>query len=128
MRIWVDGWQMECCGEPFSVGSEVAWTLGDHDPTFLHLVLGSDGPASRVDAVEEHHGGVPADAPATAGVVTAIRAVFARYAPDAGAVAPVPDSGWIVDVTTASGRSPTDTDHRRFAGYLVTLTVPDQAD
>jgi hypothetical protein len=29
--VWVDGWQMQCCGTPFAVGSQVAWTLGEAD-------------------------------------------------------------------------------------------------
>jgi hypothetical protein len=28
MTVWVDSWQMRCCGEAFHVGSQVAWTLG----------------------------------------------------------------------------------------------------
>jgi hypothetical protein len=24
---YVDGWQLECCGDPFAVGDEVEWTL-----------------------------------------------------------------------------------------------------
>jgi Family of unknown function (DUF6578) len=26
-RVYVDDWQLECCGDPFAVGDEVAWTL-----------------------------------------------------------------------------------------------------
>lgn len=25
--IWMDDWEMQCCGEPFEVGSRVTWTL-----------------------------------------------------------------------------------------------------
>jgi len=25
--VYVDGWQLECCGDPFAVGDEVEWTL-----------------------------------------------------------------------------------------------------
>lgn len=28
MTIWIGGWQMQCCGKPFRLGSRVAWTLG----------------------------------------------------------------------------------------------------
>ncbi|WP_425564009.1 DUF6578 domain-containing protein [Nonomuraea longicatena] len=27
LNIWVDGWQMDCCGEPFQVGSHVTLKL-----------------------------------------------------------------------------------------------------
>jgi hypothetical protein len=34
MDVWpvfLQDWQIECCGSPFSVGDEVAWTLGLYD-------------------------------------------------------------------------------------------------
>ena len=39
MTIWVDGWQMQCCGEPFRLGSQVAWTLRAADPDGLEVSL-----------------------------------------------------------------------------------------
>lgn len=30
---------MQCCGEPFAVGSQVSWTLGDADTDWLGAVL-----------------------------------------------------------------------------------------
>ena len=27
LLVWVDAWQMQCCGDPFAVGSSVEWTL-----------------------------------------------------------------------------------------------------
>jgi hypothetical protein len=64
MTIWVDGWQMQCCGEPFRLGSQVAWTLRAADPDWLEAVLGAQ---QIVDAAEEHHGGVPEDTMPTRG-------------------------------------------------------------
>ena len=54
---------MQCCREPFHLGSEVGWTLGPLTRSGLQ-VLGSGRP---VDAAEEHHGGVPEDAEPTLG-------------------------------------------------------------
>lgn len=35
-RVFIDDWQMQCCGEPFTVGSTVTWTIfgrgGDPSP------------------------------------------------------------------------------------------------
>ncbi|MET8243326.1 DUF6578 domain-containing protein [Streptomyces sp. NPDC005202] len=31
-RVFYEGWQMECCGRPFSVGEEVGWPLAPLDP------------------------------------------------------------------------------------------------
>ena len=81
MTIWVDGWQMQCCGEPFRLGSQVAWTLRAADPDWLEAVLGAQQIA---DAAEEHHGGVPEDTMPTRGTVTHIAAVHCRYAPRPG--------------------------------------------
>ena len=60
MTIWIDSWQMQCCGEPFRLGSRVAWTLRAADPDWLAATLGADA-QQAVDAAEEHHGAVPAD-------------------------------------------------------------------
>ena len=35
LTVWVDSWQMQCCGEPFRVGSQVTWTLGAADQDWL---------------------------------------------------------------------------------------------
>ena len=71
MTVWVDSWQMQCCGEPFHVGSPVTWTLGDAGPEWLEATLGADA-RHTVDAAEGHHGGVPEDTAPTRGTVTRI--------------------------------------------------------
>jgi hypothetical protein len=95
MTVWVDSWQMQCCGDPFRRGSKVTGTLRDADPDWFAAML---GPFVRrtVEMEEEHHGGVPADTPPTTGTVTLIAAVHCRYAPrgsGAGPSYPVPGSG-----------------------------------
>jgi uncharacterized protein DUF6578 len=40
MTVWVDSWQMQCCGDPFRRGSKVAWTLRDADPDWFDVMLG----------------------------------------------------------------------------------------
>ena len=81
MTIWVDAWQMQCCGELFSVGSRVAWTLAKADPDRLTPLLGA---SVTIDAAEEHHGGVPDATPRTKATVTAISAVHCQHAPAPG--------------------------------------------
>jgi len=78
--VWVDDWQMQCCGEPFGVGSEVAWTVSEADGDWLDRMLGPDA-RSRVDAAEDHHGQLPAGTPRTRGTVIGIRAVIAGTRP-----------------------------------------------
>lgn len=38
--VWVDEWQYACCGDPFTVGDRVTWTLGPADQAFLAPLLG----------------------------------------------------------------------------------------
>ena len=69
MTIWIDSWQMQCCGKPFRLGSQVAWTLRAADLDWLAATLGADA-QQAVDAAEEHHGGVPDHTVPTRGTST----------------------------------------------------------
>lgn len=124
LTVWVDGWQMQCCGEPFAVGSQVSWRLGDADRDWLGAVLGAR--AAGVDAAEEHHGGLPEEVPETAATVSGISAVHCRYAPapggDSKVLYPVRDSAVVTELTRADGWTP-DRGDLRFAGYLVDLVT-----
>ncbi|WP_344975278.1 DUF6578 domain-containing protein [Streptosporangium fragile] len=126
LLVWVDGWQMECCGASFRVGSRIAWTLGPADADALTPVLG-ENTAATVDRVEDHHGDLPEDTPATEATVTAITAVHCRYAPrahdDPRTLHPVNDSAVFSAVTHADGRTP-DLGELQFVGYLVRLAAP----
>jgi hypothetical protein len=66
MLVRVDGWQMECCGEPFAVGSAVWWTLAvASDADRLTLVLGADlasGVTHSFDPRRHSRGGQPSAA------------------------------------------------------------------
>lgn len=44
MTVWVDFWQMQCCGEPFRTGDQVAWTVRATDPDWLEVMLGPQAP------------------------------------------------------------------------------------
>jgi len=121
--VWVDDWQMQCCGEPFRIGSEVAWTVSEADGAWLAGMLGPDAQGT-VDAAEDHHGLLPAETPPTRGTVARIRAVHCRFAPRHGAdsrtLFPVPGSGVVSDIDLADGWTP-DQGDARFVGYLVEL-------
>jgi hypothetical protein len=121
MMVWVDGWQMQCCGDPFSVGSRVSWTLGDADLDWITTIL-AEGSRPGVDAAEDHHGGIPEETPVTDGSVVRIAAVHCRFAPgaDSRALYPVQDSGVLAEVGSADGWVP-DRGDLRFTGYLVQL-------
>jgi hypothetical protein len=119
---------MQCCGEPFSVGSRVSWTLHEtSDRDFSTAVLGYEL-AARLTHDEEHHGGLPVDAPLTAGIVRSIRAASCSFGPvpDSQHLYPVTGSLVLVEKESADGWEPEDGD-RRFVAYVVELdTEPDR--
>ncbi len=127
LRVWVDGWQVECCGEPFAVGDTVRWTLVER-PFDDQLVDERGRPEPRPTLAEEHHGDSPDDASVTAGVVRRIATVTFAYERLPGrerAYGPVAGSGRTQQrqhVDGQEGALPTD-EGRRFAGYVVDLDV-----
>ncbi|MGR8010827.1 DUF6578 domain-containing protein [Streptomyces hypolithicus] len=113
MALWsikYDGWQMECCGKPFSVGDEVRWRLAlrltedGADPaswkdcfseleqsgaglvsgpgiTALWAGSGTGAGARAVGLLAvETHGPGPSDVPETVGTVRSIQVVTEGYA------------------------------------------------
>lgn len=120
----MDAWQMQCCGIPFEVGSQVAWTLLDNpDRAVLRSALGPELAAS-ITHFEEHHGGALENAPVTTGRVRAIQAVSCRYAPTAGSTGnilfPVEGSATTRGRRHVDGWEPEAGD-ARFVGYLVEI-------
>ncbi|ROO86953.1 hypothetical protein EDD29_4539 [Actinocorallia herbida] len=115
--VWMDDWQMECCGEPFQVGDRVTWTLamGRYEVY----------PGLDADAYEDHHE-VAATSEVT-GTVRAIDAVHVRFAPEA------PGGRTFVPVAGSATRTPIPKARRfesapaarqdRFTGYLIRLTA-----
>ncbi|WIM93508.1 hypothetical protein ACTOB_005488 [Actinoplanes oblitus] len=114
INIWMPGWEMDCCGEPFEAGSPVAWSLRwpATGLDWLPPVLPRATPP--IDAAEGHHG---TGGPLVRGVVRAIDTLHCRHDP-----APVPGSGLIRRVAAAR---PFVEEHgdRSFAGFLVRLRV-----
>ena len=119
--MWVDSWQQQCCGEPFEVGSQVAWMLRAIDREFARSVLGDDL-AQSVTHAEEHHGELPEDGPAVVGRVTAIHTVHCEFAPRIGRQDntryPVPGTTVLSSAMSADGWEP-EPDGLVFVSYLV---------
>lgn len=122
MTIWMDAWQMQCCGEKFRVGSTVEWGLRPASQDWLASVLGEA--AAEVDAAEEHHG---SGAPGPRGLVRSITAVHCRYAPLPGAASetryPVKGTQVLTAVESADRWTQGDRDELSFVGYLVRLAT-----
>jgi hypothetical protein len=116
----MDDWQLQCCGEVFSVGERVTWQCGPTDGEWLTGVLGPEL-ARTVTHHEEHHGGE--DTQPLVGTVQSIRAVCHDLAPRPGenprVMYSVPGTTVLTEVETADGWFKGDKGH--FAGYLIEL-------
>lgn len=128
VMVWMDDWQFDCCGEPFSIGSEVSWTIGPADSDLLTDMLGTDTGVA-IDAFEDHHvTGLPEDTPPTRGTVVAINGAYCRFVhrhENDPALYRVDESGVLVPLTRAK-RFQEDRGKLQFMGYVIRLAVPDQ--
>jgi hypothetical protein len=119
--VWVDGWQQECCGEPWGVRSTVHWMLADADLGYF-APLFPDNSGVTVDRHEDHHDALPADTLETVGVIVAIRGVHLSYAPAPGGdpkrLYPVPGSARLTALDRSNGA---ELRGQGFAGYLVRI-------
>ncbi len=81
--VWVDDWQMQCCGDAFEVGGQVTWNvrpIAKDDNHYMQSVLG-EAMAATVDYGEEHHDDPHPDDVQLTGTVRDITAVFCQFAP-----------------------------------------------
>ncbi|MEU4255449.1 DUF6578 domain-containing protein [Streptomyces fradiae] len=121
LTIWVDAWQIQCCGESFAPGDVVSWTLLEVDSKDYADIVGRER-AGGIDFCEEHHGWGEGRA-ATLVEVVSISEVHCRYGVPPGAteqaLRPVPGTTVLVPVQEADGGAKPRPDVS-FAGYLVT--------
>ncbi|XIE78363.1 DUF6578 domain-containing protein [Streptomyces sp. SBR177] len=129
LTIWVDDWQMQCCGERFAPGDVVSWTLLEADPEEYVDIVGGER-ADEIDFREEHHGQEERRTPTSVKVVS-IAEVHCRYAVPEDATDkvnhPVPGTTELVPVQEADGWAKARPGVR-FAGYLVTARHVDLAE
>jgi uncharacterized protein DUF6578 len=122
VTVWVDDWQMQCCGDPFDVGSKVWWNVVEPDVEWLSAVLGPEL-ASHVTYREEHHG---RESRIATGLVRRIHAVHYRTAPLPDGPPnhhyPVSGSARLRVVAAADGWDE-PFEGAAFGGYLVDLDV-----
>lgn len=126
--VWVDNWQMQCCGQPFAVDSLVEWTtVRVTDPADYAELLDAETAASITDH-EEHHTDRPTDLQHIRGLVRQIDAVYGRYRLDGQTALPVPGSGVLAPRTSVDGWEDDDSgDGPRFVGYLVRVDADPRA-
>jgi uncharacterized protein DUF6578 len=118
LTVWMSDWELECCGEPFAVGTRVRWTVVKPDREWLTSVLGDR--AATVTHMEEHHHPPDGASSVVTGTVRRIWAVSCRYAPrpddDPRVLHPVPGTAVLKKLTTATGHEP-----EAQPGYLIEL-------
>jgi hypothetical protein len=122
VRVWVDDWQMACCGTSFSVGARVTWTVSaEIDTEWLAQVVGSET-AESINFIEDHHFDETAEPVTISATVAAIEAVQCDFAarPGESASWPVEGSDTRAPVAYAPRWVP-DEEPRRFVGWLVEL-------
>lgn len=112
--IYYDSWQMQCCGEPFSVGDKIEWTCAIPDERNAHGI--------KLDFHEEHHGDE------THSISGTVKRIMAEYSEDTRYDVPVVCEGDEVlreNVSYADGRETERGDDdvilRHFWGYIVEL-------
>lgn len=113
MRVWIDKWQSDCCGEPISVGDRVTLAVRPPD-AWMDVVLGDD--AATIDAMEHRHGDATEE---VRGRVEAIDAVAVRYGATPDGHRPVP--GTTVRTPCRAVPSAASVGVLRTVGYVVLL-------
>jgi hypothetical protein len=122
--IWMDGWEMECCGKPFAVGSRVTWMLGVADQACKDRLAALLGEAQglRLTHFETHHG--PHDDPLTyvTGTVVGIKTIYQAYD---GRGRRVEGTAYTDDCESAVRWHDEEVNAPvRFQGYLIDLETP----
>lgn len=127
-RMWVDGWQLECCGDPLRVGESVdVVTTTEVDREFLGVVLGESDAAGITD-YDDRHGSDLEDADRLVGTIERIEAVWCRYELRGRMMQPVADTAKVVAQHEATGHelSP-EGEQREFVGYVITVRAESTA-
>ena len=130
--VFIEDWQIQCCGDPFKIGDNIEWTVWKWKKGFEESLDG-------VDFVYENHGSAQSEALFT--LRATVSKIKARYykeelCPDQETpdeqeeLYPEQESpdermfyrvyAKTVDVTEADGRDK-DIDNMRFGSYVVTL-------
>jgi hypothetical protein len=129
VRVWVQDWEMQCCGDPFAIAADVEWGLLAADDEFrewMESPLGGEL-AESITHREAHHQGADDPQPMpTRGRVESIEAVYWRIAPRPGAdprmMHPVSGTAVLERREKADGWEPEVDGGPSFQGYIVELT------
>lgn len=118
--VWMDSWQMECCGDPFAVGDSVNWNLTPQvDDEWLTAALGA-ALADEISLSEEHHD-ERREVPPTRVTVRGIRCAYCEYGPHPDlkkTLYPIPGTTELIQITQVDG-SESRLSKRQFIGYVI---------
>ncbi len=123
-RVWIDNWQMQCCGDPFRVGQQVQFsTTSNVDRDFLGVVLGAEAAAALTD-YEDHHDLDVGPLTPLIGTVDRIEAISCRYEQRDRAMYPLAGTTQVVVQDEATGwEAEAEGEGLRFVGYVVTVAA-----
>jgi hypothetical protein len=117
--VWIDYWEMECCGEPFSVGDIVTWPAAEvvDQSWYADLGLGKV-PGWAYSAHTDDEGEIR-------GAVEEIEAVFCRFRLVRREAKRIPGTGILEHRSHAINFEPHDDwgGPKSWIGYLVRLST-----
>ncbi|MHC6204169.1 DUF6578 domain-containing protein [Breznakiellaceae bacterium SP9] len=119
--VWIEDWQMQCCGKPFAIGDTVEWLALKWTGTDSEIVN-----VGKTDYLYDHHSSDFKGLFKIQGVVAHIEAIFYHYEEKQMVLAGrsgnfmIPVSGKVRSVESANGWEK-DADGMDFAAYHVAL-------
>ena len=114
MIIWIDDWQMQCCGDPFNVYDAITWTVVAWDTEVPNFIT-----QGHIDYYYENHTDDFIEITATVEKIQCIYQVF-QYDPKVKANVPLYGKLEDYDGELAYGIEQNQEEYQ-FTGYLVTL-------
>ncbi len=124
MRVWVDAWQMQCCGDAFSPGSRIDWMAREVvDSEFLSAFL-PEAEVTTISHAEERHADRDQGLVQVEGEARCIWAVYGAYelsTPSSRTLVPVSASGVLEPRNSATGWEDDSPHDKTFLGYIVEI-------
>lgn len=115
--IYYESWEMQCCGEVFSVWEQVKWKIAPNDDNHQPL----KGVSVAIDYYYDAHDASPDKSFWFSGKVVDIQAVFTKYIKSVSKNVMIAEKNFLTPITTADGIHSTDQDDFVWAGYIVHL-------
>ena len=110
--VWVDAWQMQCCGDAFIIGSKIEW---DIVPYTFELP-----PVTEISSIDYYYDAhSAADTQTITGTVTEIYSVYQKYELEPTGKVQIPVAGKLIKCDREADGWHTNIEEYRFAAYFV---------